>query len=74
MYLKESIASEFVLIQVAPARDAVLYERAFLRGDRIQEQSIYSGEPSPELDLAWHNLLDSERPLRKDVRLRFCFC
>ena len=39
----ESIASEFVLIQVAPARDAVLYEeRPFLRGDRIQEQSIYS--------------------------------
>ena len=64
----ESIASEFVLIQVAPARDAVLYEeRPFLKGDRIQEQSIYSGEPSPELDLAWHNLLDSERPLRRDV-------
>ena len=64
----ESIASEFVLIQVASARETVLYEgRPFLRGDRIQEQSIYSEESSPELDLAWHNLLDSERPLRRDV-------
>ena len=51
-----------MLIHIAPAREAVLYEqRPFTLGDRIQEHSIYSGKPSAELDLAWHNLLDCER-------------
>ncbi|MCJ1403416.1 hypothetical protein MMC11_006639 [Xylographa trunciseda] len=45
----------------SPAREAVLYEeRPFTLGDKIQEHSIYSGRPSPELDLAWHNLLNAE--------------
>ena len=48
-----------ILILVAPAREAVLYEeRPFTLGDRIQEKSEYSGKPSAELDLAWHNLLN----------------
>ncbi|KAE8451798.1 hypothetical protein EG329_002638 [Mollisiaceae sp. DMI_Dod_QoI] len=43
------------------AAEAVFWEeRRFPWGDRIQENSIYSGKPSPELDKAWHDLLNAE--------------
>lgn len=53
-----------MLRDIAPAREAVHYEeRPFTLGDRIQEHSIFSGKPSEELDLAWHNLLNCEAQL-----------
>lgn len=43
----------------AIAADAVFWEeKKFPWGDRIQEKSKYSGKPSPELDKAWHDLLN----------------
>lgn len=57
-----------MLTHLAPAREAILYEeRSFTLGDKIQEKGIYSGKPSAELDLAWHNLLDSEHSYPKNL-------
>ncbi|CZR59325.1 uncharacterized protein PAC_09217 [Phialocephala subalpina] len=43
------------------AREAIFWEeRKFKLGDTIQEDSIYSGRPSQELDRAWHDLLNVE--------------
>jgi hypothetical protein len=48
-----------VLMRIAIAIDAVFWEeKVFLWGDKIQEKSKYSGKPSPELDQAWHDLLN----------------
>lgn len=35
-------------------------ERRLPLEDRIQEQSVFVGQPSPALDKAWHNLLNCE--------------
>ena len=45
----------------APARDAVHYETVTFDGYFVIE-SPFTGEPRPELDDAWHNLLRSKRP------------
>jgi len=45
----------------APAVDAVAYEETyFTLEDRIQEGGVFSGKPRPELDRAWHDLLNSK--------------
>ncbi|MCJ1251796.1 hypothetical protein MMC30_009034 [Trapelia coarctata] len=58
-------------IVFTPAREAVHYqEHRYVQGDRIQEHSIYSGPPSDELDLAWHNLLNDENIRLSDEVMR----
>lgn len=43
----------------APAVHVLEYEnREFIQEDRIQENGRYAGKPSPELDKAWHDLLN----------------
>lgn len=45
---------------VAPAAKIIEYhDTKFTLEDHIQDLSIYSGAPSPELDQAWHDLLNS---------------
>ena len=57
-------------MHIAPAREAISYEEhAFTLGDKIQEFSIYVGHPSAELDLAWHNLLNSESPNLRNLQI-----
>jgi hypothetical protein len=54
----------------SPASDAVVWEeRRFVLGDRIQEKGIYSGKPRPELDKAWHDLLNGELKTAKRCHL-----
>ena len=55
-----SLRGKYSLLTVpAIAADAVFWEeKKFPWGDRIQEKSMYSGKPSPELDKAWHDLLN----------------
>jgi hypothetical protein len=49
------------LTQTAPAFEAISWEKKeFFMGDRIQEKSKFSGKPSPELDKAWHDLLNGK--------------
>ena len=70
---KDLAANDDMLIQIAPAREAIIYEeRTFTTGDRIQEHSMYSGKPSAELDLAWHNLLNSIYNSPKSIPSRSC--
>jgi hypothetical protein len=48
-----------MLIGIAPASEAIVYEaHKFSLEDRIQERGAYSGKPRPELDQAWHDLLN----------------
>lgn len=41
----------------APALEAVRYERIAFNGD-LKEPNRYRGPPSPELDEAWHQLME----------------
>ncbi|TQV94649.1 tripeptidyl peptidase [Cordyceps javanica] len=46
---------------VAPAANVIEWrDTKFTLEDHIQDLSIYSGAPSPELDRAWHDLLNSQ--------------
>ena len=42
--------------RIAPARPAIQMERRTLHNS-VNASNPYKGPPSPELDLAWHNLL-----------------
>lgn len=44
------------LTMTAPARQSVRYEKVLFGGD-LAEKNPYRGEPRPELDEAWHELL-----------------
>lgn len=45
----------------APAVEAVEWEaHKFSLEDRIQEKGSFSGKPRPDLDEAWHDLLNGE--------------
>ncbi|KAJ3494976.1 hypothetical protein NLG97_g3720 [Lecanicillium saksenae] len=45
----------------SPAANVIEYrDTKFTLEDHIQDLSIYSGAPSPELDKAWHDLLNSQ--------------
>ncbi|KAJ6784142.1 hypothetical protein PWT90_04172 [Aphanocladium album] len=45
----------------SPATNVIEYrDTQFTLEDHIQDLSIYSGAPSPELDKAWHDLLNSQ--------------
>ncbi|KAK1981467.1 hypothetical protein LZ30DRAFT_592653 [Colletotrichum cereale] len=55
----------------SPARSVVEYaERGFDLEDRIQDGSLYTGQPSPQLDKAWHDLLNDENILLEPEYIR----
>ena len=59
LYVIKTIAPDFVLTcLIAPARDAVDFERVRFDGSFIIE-SPFTGAPRPEQDSAWHDLLQS---------------
>jgi hypothetical protein len=41
---------------IAPAREAVTYESVLFMND-LDDWNVYKGEPSPELDKAWDDIL-----------------
>lgn len=60
-YEKEVKIHELTHFGTAPAAKIIEYrDTKFTLEDHIQDLSIYSGAPSPELDQAWHDLLNSE--------------
>ncbi|RAL62102.1 hypothetical protein DID88_002588 [Monilinia fructigena] len=44
-----------------PAAEVLQYEKTFYNGTLFTE-GLYTGDPRPELDLAWHNLVKNNNP------------